>query len=890
MVLEGDNMARIDRVAKHFVPQEREKSIYQAWLDQDAFGADPHSDKEPFCIVMPPPNITGNLHIGHALDLGLQDMLIRQKRMQGYEALYLPGTDHASIATEVKIVEAMRAEGLTKEDLGREAFLERAWAWKEKYGDHIVEQSKSLGLSCDWSRQRFTMDAGLSKAVTKVFVNMYKEGLIYRGERLINWCPDCLTSISDAEVEHEEEHGSFWHIRYPLSDGSAYLEIATTRPETLLGDTALAVHPEDDRYQQYVGKSVILPLVGREIPVVADAYVERDFGTGVVKITPAHDPNDFEVGRRHNLPIINIMEEDGRINSQGGKYAGLTREEARKLIVQDLEAGGFLVKTEDMVHQVGHCYRCHTVIEPRLSKQWFVAMDKLAKPAIAAVKNGDIQFVPERFTKVYDNWMENVRDWNISRQLWWGHRIPAWYCQDCGEITVSDHTPDCCEHCGSSHLEQDPDSLDTWFSSALWPFSTLGWPDETPELAKFFPTDVLVTGYDIIFFWVARMIFSSLHQTGQIPFKYVSFHGLVRDDQGRKMSKSLGNGIDPLEMIQLYGADALRFTLVNGASPGNDQRFSTEKIEAARNFINKVWNAFRFAVMNFDEEMDFSTVDLADLEREDRWIMHQAQTLLKNVNMNFDKFELGNALGNIYSFLWDDFCDWYIEMVKPRLRQESKSRLAAQYVLNYVLVLAVKLLHPFMPYFTEDIYQHLIHEEGQLIRASWPQVEESLDFPQDAEEISILREAIRGIRNLRADKQVSPKKSLNIMVVADSPQVRQIFEDNPAILAHLANIGQVKTYADDSQLPLNAASAPFGPGTVYLALEDLVDLEEEAAKLAAEIDRLKAEIARGQKMLANEHFTSKAPAAVVEKERAKLQGNQDALLASQQRLEQIQKS
>lgn len=883
-------MARIDRVPTHFVPQEREKHIYQAWLDQGAFGADAHSDKEPFCIVMPPPNITGNLHIGHALDLGLQDMLIRQKRMQGYETLYLPGTDHASIATEVKIVEAMRKEGLSKEDIGREAFLERAWAWKENYGNHIVEQSKSLGLSCDWSRQRFTMDAGLSQAVTKVFVDMYREGLIYRGERLINWCPDCLTSISDAEVEHEEEQGSFWHIRYPLSDGSGYLEIATTRPETLLGDTALAVHPEDERYKAYVGKTVILPLVNREIPIVADAYVERDFGTGVVKITPAHDPNDFEVGRRHNLPIINVMEEDGRINAEGGKYAGLSREEARQAIVQDLEAGDFLVKTEAMVHQVGHCYRCHTIIEPRLSKQWFVAMEKLAQPAIEAVKTGAIQFVPERFTKVYDNWMENVRDWNISRQLWWGHRIPAWYCQECGEITVSDHTPECCEHCGSTHLDQDPDTLDTWFSSALWPFSTLGWPEDTPDLHKFFPTNVLVTGYDIIFFWVARMIFSSLHQTGEIPFKYVSFHGLVRDNQGRKMSKSLGNGIDPLEMIAQYGADALRFTLVNGASPGNDQRFSTEKIEAARNFINKVWNAFRFAVMNFDDEMDFSSVQLEDLEREDRWIMHQAQALLKNVNMNFEKFELGNAVGNIYAFLWDDFCDWYIEMVKPRLRQGGKSRLVAQYVLNEVLILAIKLLHPFMPYFTEDVYQHLIHEEGQLIRASWPQLDARLDFPEDAEEISILREAVRGFRNIRADKQVSPKKSLNIMVVAESPQVRQIFEDNPAILAHLANVGQVKTFEDDSYLPLNAVSAPFGPGTVYLALEDLVDLKEEAGKLEAEIERLQGEISRGKKMLANDNFTSKAPAAVVDKEKAKLQANEDALAASVQRLEQIKQN
>ncbi len=883
-------MARIDRVPTHFVPQEREKHIYQAWLDQGAFGADAHSDKEPFCIVMPPPNITGNLHIGHALDLGLQDMLIRQKRMQGYETLYLPGTDHASIATEVKIVEAMRKEGLSKEDIGREAFLERAWDWKENYGNHIVEQSKSLGLSCDWSRQRFTMDAGLSQAVTKVFVDMYREGLIYRGERLINWCPDCLTSISDAEVEHEEEQGSFWHIRYPLSDGSGYLEIATTRPETLLGDTALAVHPEDERYKAYVGKTVILPLVNREIPIVADAYVERDFGTGVVKITPAHDPNDFEVGRRHNLPIINVMEEDGRINAEGGKYAGLSREEARQAIVQDLEAGDFLVKTEAMVHQVGHCYRCHTIIEPRLSKQWFVAMEKLAQPAIEAVKTGAIQFVPERFTKVYDNWMENVRDWNISRQLWWGHRIPAWYCQECGEITVSDHTPECCEHCGSTHLDQDPDTLDTWFSSALWPFSTLGWPEDTPDLHKFFPTNVLVTGYDIIFFWVARMIFSSLHQTGEIPFKYVSFHGLVRDNQGRKMSKSLGNGIDPLEMIAQYGADALRFTLVNGASPGNDQRFSTEKIEAARNFINKVWNAFRFTVMNFDDEMDFSSVQLEDLEREDRWIMHQAQALLKNVNMNFEKFELGNAVGNIYAFLWDDFCDWYIEMVKPRLRQGGKSRLVAQYVLNEVLVLAVKLLHPFMPYFTEDIYQHLIHEEGQLIRASWPQLDARLDFPEDAEEIFIMREAVRGIRNIRADKQVSPKKSLNIMVVAESPQVRQIFEDNPAILAHLANVGQVKTFEDDSHLPLNAVSAPFGPGTVYLALEDLVDLKEEAGKLEAEIERLQGEISRGKKMLANDNFTSKAPAAVVDKEKAKLQANEDALAASVQRLEQIKQN
>lgn len=883
-------MARIDSIAQHFEAQEREDEIYREWLEAEAFAADNQSEKEPFTIVMPPPNITGKLHIGHALDLSIQDVLIRQKRMQGYESLYLPGTDHASIATEAKIVEQMREEGISKEDIGREGFLERAWAWNDKYGNNIVQQAKRLGISCDWSRQRFTLDEGLSNAVKKVFNKLYDEGLIYRGERLINWCPHCLTSISDAEVEHEETHGHFWHIKYPLAQSDDFVEIATTRPETLLGDTAVAVNPEDERYQKYVGKKVVLPLMDREIPVVADSYVDMEFGTGLVKITPAHDPNDFEVGLRHDLPMINVMNKDGSINEAGGKYQGLSREEARKAVVRDLEEAGLLIKVEDHVHQVGHCYRCDNVVEPMLSLQWFVKMAELAEPALEVVRKGDVKFVPDRFSKIYFNWMENVRDWCISRQLWWGHPIPAAYCEDCGKITVSEQEIKTCEHCGSKNITHDPDTLDTWFSSALWPFSTLGWPEETADFAKFFPTDVLVTGYDIIFFWVSRMIFSSLRQTGKAPFSYVVLHGLVRDSQGRKMSKSLGNGVDPIEVIENWGADALRFALIHGTSPGNDMRFSEEKLDSARNFTNKIWNAFRFTIMNFDEEMDFNAVQITDLQREDCWILHELQSLIKQVNQNFERFEIGLALENIYSFLWDNFCDWYIEMVKPRLYGEGKSRLVAQYVLNYVLIAGIKMLHPFMPFISEEIYKHLIHEPGQLIRAIWPEYREDFNFPEEANEVSILKEAIRGVRNIRAEKNVPPKKEITVLLSAEDKDLEDIFKGNPMLLKHLANISSVDILAKDDEAPLDALSINIDGGVLYIALSDLIDLAEELERLNKEIANLEKEIKRCEGMLANKNFTDKAPAAVVEKERAKLDSYKESLVATRERKAALEKA
>lgn len=880
-------MSRIDRIEKNFNPGEKEETLYNKWLEKNSFHADVSSDKKPFTIVMPPPNITGQLHIGHALDLSCQDILIRQKRMQGYEALYLPGTDHAAIATEVKIVEQMRKEGISKEDLGREGFLKRAWEWKEHYGGRIIEQAKRLGISADWSRERFTLDEGLSDAVLKVFVNLYEKGLIYRGERMINWCPDCLTSISDAEVEHEDKEGNFWHIRYPLADGSGDLEIATTRPETMLGDTALAVHPEDERYQSFIGKTVILPLMNREIPVVADEYVKMDFGTGVVKITPAHDPNDFEVGQRHNLEIITVTSEDNHINENGGPYEGLSVSEARKAVVRDLEEGGFLLKKESMTHQVGHCYRCHTVVEPRVSLQWFVDMKDMASKASAAVRDGEITFVPERFDKIYFNWMDNIRDWCISRQLWWGHRIPAWYCDDCERITVSETTPESCKYCGSGNIHQDPDTLDTWFSSALWPFSTLGWPDETEDFKRFYPTDVLVTGYDIITFWVSRMIFSGLAYTGEKPFSRVFIHGLVRDELGRKMSKSLGNGVDPLEMIDQYGADALRYALVNGTSPGNDMRFSDQKIEAGRNFINKLWNAFRFAVMNFDEEMDFNGIVREDYEREDRWILSLLQNLIREVTHHFEQMEIGIALGKIYHFLWDEFCDWYIEMVKPRLREEGHSRLVAQSVLNHVLVDAVKLLHPFMPFVTEEIYQHLLHEDEDLIRAKWPSYDASLQFETEAAETEILMEVLRAVRNIRAEKNVPPRQEIHAILVSDEPDVLRIFRDNPGVLAHLAGITGTDLRDSDENIPTTSVSAVFSSGQIFIPLEELIDLEEEIKRLQDEIEKHRDQVKRTEGKLRNESFVNKAPEAVVNKEREKLSLAEAALKACESRLEDL---
>ena len=863
-------MARIDAIATTFNPNEKERQIYQEWLDSKAFAATPNQEKEPYCIVMPPPNITGHLHMGHALDNTLQDLLIRWRRLQGYETLWLPGTDHAAIATEAKIVEAMREEGLTKEDIGREAFLERAWEWKRLYGGVITDQLARLGASCDWDRERFTMDENLSHAVNEVFVRLYNKGLIYRGERIINWCPHCLTSISDAEVEHNDIEAAFYYVRYPLTDGSGDLVLATTRPETMLADTAVAVNPSDERFKKYVGKMVYLPLTDRQIPVIEDHYVDLELGTGVVKITPAHDPNDFEVGARHDLPIINLLTEDALMNENGGRYEGMTVLDARRAIVKDLEDEGYLVRTEHMSHAVGTCYRCNTFVEPRISMQWFVKMADLVQPAIKVVAEKEIQFVPERFEKIYFNWLENSRDWCISRQLWWGHRIPVWYCADCGKEQVSTTAPTKCENCGSDRWQQDEDTLDTWFSSALWPFSTLGWPEETEELQYFYPTDVLVTGYDIITFWVSRMIFSALEHTDKIPFSYVFVHGLVRDALGRKMSKSLKNGIDPLEVIDSHGADALRYALIIGSAPGNDQRFQDEKIDAGRNFMNKVWNALRFVVMNFDEEMDFTSICSQDFELEDRWILAELNEVIREVERNLENFEIGLALGKIYSFLWDLYCDWYIEIVKPRLQTTTgKSRLTAQYVLNHVLIQTITLLHPFMPYVTEDIYKHLIHEPGQLIRSSWPLPNDEYDFTRDKENMQILMEATRQIRNVRAEYRVPQQQSINLMIFSSRQEILTLFEDNDQFLSRLAKAGAITTHSERGDIPADAVQAQFNGGEIFISLRDLIDLESEVARLNTEEERLASEIKRAAGKLANENFVTKAPPAVVEQEREK---------------------
>lgn len=884
-------MARIDAIAKAFEPAEHETAIYRQWQESGCFQPSADPQRPPYTIVIPPPNITGQLHMGHALDNTLQDLLIRFKRMQGYAALWLPGTDHASIATEARIVEAMRREGLTKDGIGRDAFLERAWNWKKEYGGRIIEQLKRLGASCDWSRERFTMDEGLSNAVTRVFIDLYEKGLIYRGERIINWCPRCLTSISDAEVEYDEKESFFWHIRYPLADGSGSLVLATTRPETLLGDTAVAVHPEDERYSHLIGQSVILPLMNRRIPIIADTYVERDFGTGVVKITPAHDPNDFEVGLRHQLPVQNVMTADAHINENGGVYAGLDRLEARRRVVADLEAGGYLVKTEPHRHNVGACYRCQTIVEPRVSFQWFVSMKPLAGPAITAVQEKKTRFVPERFEKIYFNWMENIRDWCISRQLWWGHRIPAWYCQDCDEIVVTDKTPTVCPKCGSTRLRQDEDTLDTWFSSALWPFSTLGWPEETADMRRFYPTSVLVTAYDIIFFWVARMIFSALEQTGQVPFHTVLIHGIIRDGEGRKMSKSLGNGIDPLEIIDQYGADALRYALINGSAPGSDQRFQQEKIEAGRNFINKIWNAFRFTVMNFDDEMDFGAVRTSDFNLEDRWILSRLQTLKAEVTANLDKYEFGIALAKITGFIWEEFCDWTIEMSKPRLNgsQGSQGRLTAQFVLNQVLTEAMGLLHPFMPFVSEVVYHHLIHDQGSVMVSSWPQPKPAWQFPAEEQAMAALMAAIREIRNIRTRMNVAPSRKISLIVVSADAAIRRYFREGQAYLERLAGIAGLKTQSGKDGIPLTAVTALFDGGEVYLPLADLIDLEAEIDRLRKEKENLEQELGRVRGKLANGQFVSRAPAPVVQAERDKLARYRDMLQNAADRLVLLQK-
>ena len=855
---------------KNYNPSEIEGRLYQKWLDNKYFHAEVNRDKKPFTIVMPPPNITGQLHMGHALDNTLQDILIRFKRMQGYEALWVPGTDHASIATEAKIVEAMRKEGVTKEELGRDAFLKRAWDWKAEYGGRIVSQLKKIGSSADWDRERFTMDDGCSKAVKEVFVNLYNKGQIYKGERIINWCPKCLTSISDAEVEYEDQAGHFWHLRYPLSDGSGYIQMATTRPETMLGDTAVAVNPNDERYKDMVGKTVILPIVHREIPIIADEYVEMEFGTGVVKITPAHDPNDFEVGLRHKLPVINVMTEDAKIVDDYPKYAGMDRYEAREAIVKDLEAEGALVKIEDYSHNVGTCYRCHTTVEPRVSKQWFVKMKELAEPAIEAVKKGDTRFVPEHFDKTYFHWLEGIKDWCISRQLWWGHRIPAFYCDECGEMVVTKEDSAVCPKCGKP-MRQDPDTLDTWFSSALWPFSTLGWPEKTPELEYFYPTDVLVTGYDIIFFWVVRMMFSGLEHMGEVPFKNVLIHGLVRDSQGRKMSKSLGNGIDPLEVIDKYGADALRLTLVTGNAPGNDMRFYWERVEASRNFANKVWNASRFIMMNLDKA-EAKTVSLDELTPADKWILSKLNTLAKDVTENMENFDLGVAVGKIYDFIWEEFCDWYIEMVKPRLyNDEDTTKAAALYTLKTVLIESLKLLHPYMPFITEEIFCNLQDEEESIMISNWPVYKEEFSFPVEENAIETIKEAVRGIRNTRTSMNVAPSRKAKVYVVSTDESLRNIFENGKVFFAALGYASEVIVQDNKNGIDSDAVSVVIPNGTIYMPFAELVDIAKEIERLENEEKRLNGELARVNGMLSNERFVSKAPAAKLQEEKDKLE-------------------
>lgn len=848
-------------MAKAYNPKEVEDKIYDFWQEGNYFHAEVDKDKKPYTIVMPPPNITGQLHMGHALDNTLQDILIRWRRMQGYSALWLPGTDHASIATEAKIVEAMRKEGITKEDLGREKFLERAWEWKKEYGGRIVSQLKKMGSSCDWERERFTMDEGCSKAVKEVFVRLYNKGLIYRGERIINWCPHCKTSISDAEVEFEEQAGHFWHLRYPLTDGSGYLELATTRPETLLGDTAVAVNPSDERYKDLVGKTLTLPLVGREIPIIADDYVDVDFGTGVVKITPAHDPNDFQVGLRHNLPVINVMTDDAKIVEDYPKYAGMDRYEAREAIVKDLDEGGFLVKVEKHDHNVGTCYRCHSTVEPRVSKQWFVKMDELAGPAIECVKSGKTKFVPERFNKIYYHWMENIRDWCISRQLWWGHRIPAYYCDECGEVTVAKEMPEKCPKCGCTHLHQDEDTLDTWFSSALWPFSTLGWPDKTPELDYYFPTNTLVTGYDIIFFWVARMIFSSVEQMNSQPFDTVFIHGIVRDENGVKMSKSLGNGIDPLLVIDQYGADALRMFLATGNSPGNDMRYSEKRVEACRNFANKLWNASRFVHMNIDDYNVKNELP-ATLETEDKWILHTLNNVAKEVNENLEKFELGIALSKIYDFIWNSYCDWYIELCKARLQSEGETAQNARQVLIYVLDKILKLLHPFMPFITEEIWQTIPHDtDGKTVMLEkYPEYDPNLDFPSEAEEMMKVMEAITAIRTQRNEMNVPPSKKAKLFIATAIPET---FSNGEQFFKKLASASEVEI--SDSFDIDGAVTVVTSDAKIYIPMEELVDKEAELKRLNKELKQVEKMLAQDEGKLNNPGFMSKAPEKVIEK-------------------------
>ena len=864
-------------LAKTYDPKGIEDKLYRKWLDKKYFHAEVDRSRKPFTIVIPPPNITGQLHMGHALDNTMQDILIRFKRMQGYNALWQPGTDHASIATEVKIIEKMKEEGIDKNDLGREGFLERAWEWKKEYGGRIIGQLKKLGSSCDWDRERFTMDEGCNRAVTEVFCKLHEKGWIYKGSRIINWCPVCNTSISDAEVEYEEQAGHFWHIKYPLIDengqvsGTEFLEFATTRPETMLGDTAVAVNPEDDRYKHFIGRKVLLPLIDREIPIVADSYVDMEFGTGVVKITPAHDPNDFEVGKRHGLPEINIMNDNATINANGGKFEGMDRYEARKFIVKELDEMGLLAGIEDHTHNVGTHDRCKTTIEPLIKKQWFVKMDELIKPAVEAVKTGDIELVPERMEKTYFNWTDNIRDWCISRQLWWGHRIPAYYCDKCGETVVAKEAPGVCKKCGCEHFTQDPDTLDTWFSSALWPFSTLGWPEMTEDLDYFYPTDVLVTGYDIIFFWVIRMIFSGFEQMGEKPFKTVLFHGLIRDAQGRKMSKSLGNGIDPLEIIEQYGADALRLTLVTGNAPGNDMRFYYERVESSRNFANKVWNASRFIMMNM-EGKDTGNITLDILEPVDRWILSKLDHLIKEATDNMENFELGIAVQKVYDFIWDEFCDWYIEMVKPRLYNSDNevSQNAALWTLKTVLLNALKLLHPYMPFVTEEIFCSLQSEEESIMISSWPEYKKEWSFTKEEKDIETIKEAVRGIRNVRTQMNVAPNRKAKVYVVSEKKDILTTFEEGRLFFSSLAYASEVVIQKDKQGIEEDAVSVVIPNTALYIPFAELVDIRQEIERLEKEEKRLQGELARVTGMLSNERFISKAPEAKIAEEKEKL--------------------
>ena len=864
-------------LAKTYDPKGIEDRLYEKWLEKKYFHAEVDHNRTPFTIVIPPPNITGQLHMGHALDNTMQDILIRFKRMQGYNALWQPGTDHASIATEVKIIEKLKEQGIDKHDLGREKFLERAWDWKREYGGRIISQLKKMGSSCDWDRERFTMDEGCNKAVTEVFVKMHEKGYIYKGARIINWCPVCNTSISDAEVEYQEQAGHLWHIKYPVmnEDGTPsdteFLTFATTRPETMLGDTAVAIYPEDERYQHLIGKSVMLPIVSRVIPVVTDTYVDREFGTGVVKITPAHDPNDFEVGKRHNLPVINVMNDDATINENGGAYAGMDRYEARRAIVEELEKQGLLVKIEDYSHNVGTHDRCKTTIEPLVKEQWFVKMEELIKPAVDAVKKGEIKLIPQRMEKTYYNWTDNIRDWCISRQLWWGHRIPAYYCDKCGEVTVDKEMPERCPKCGHEHLIQDPDTLDTWFSSALWPFETLGWPEQTEDLKYFYPTDVLVTGYDIIFFWVIRMIFSGYEQMGEKPFKTVLFHGLVRDSQGRKMSKSLGNGIDPLEIIDQYGADALRLTLITGNAPGNDMRFYYERVENSRNFANKVWNASRFILMNMEGKA-VTEPAAGDLEPVDQWILSKLNTLIKDVTDNMESFELGIAVQKVYDFIWDEFCDWYIEMVKPRLydTDDAASQNAALWTLQTVLIDALKLLHPYMPFITEEIFCSLQAKEESIMISSWPVYRQERCYEAQERAIETIKEAVRGIRNVRSEMNVPPSRKASVFVVSEEQKILDIFTEGKLFFASLAYASEVAMQRDKAGIPEDAVSVVIPGATLYMPFAELVDIAQEVERLQKEEKRLQGELARVNGMLSNERFLSKAPEAKIQEEKEKL--------------------